>query len=351
MLSWRRLAGTLPAVAVLVLPATAAGATVTVTNDAGQPTPLTDGGSLQIRHMAPTVTPSFAASDQRYTLVITGPDGKSAGVDAVCVKADAGGPQTISYAGNGAYAVKLITYASVDDFYCEGSSTTQNSTLVIAASVTVTGPASPVFYREVDRGSKDLTFKFDLNPGATAYTFVWAYDAKFGPNGTIVGDYPKDDYGERGAGIPTGTIDDLRFPHAGNVSVVASASARNGTSPFSAPVTLKVMGPFDWSETPGFTGGSGGTHVIGGQVYEPGMVGRKVSVLLAKGSGKFKPLVSKTIPSTRKLTFKFKKPRGTYRLKYVFKGAEFVAPGVWAQSLSIGKRNSASLGSPVRAPR
>lgn len=351
MRSPRRLAGSLPVVAALFLPAAAAAATVTVTDDAGQPTQLTDGGSLQIRHMAPVVTPSFSASDQRYTLVITGPGGKSAGLDAVCSRADGGGPQNIVYAGNGAYTVKLVTYDNVDDIYCAGSATTQNFTFVIAASVALTGPASPLFYRDVDKGVRDLTFKFDLNPGATGYQFVWAYDAKFGANGAIVGDYPKNDYGERGAGIPTGTFDDLRFAHAGTVSVVAAASAGNGTSPFSAPVTLKLMGPFDWSETPGFTGGSGGTHVIGGQVYEPGMVGRKVSVLLAKGSGKFKPLVRKTIPSTRKLSFRFKKPRGKYRLKYVFDGADLVAPGAWTQSLRIGKRNSASLGNLVRATR
>jgi hypothetical protein len=172
----------------------------------------------------------------------------------------------------------LVTYDSADDIYCEGNATTQNFAFVIAASVTLTGPASPLLYRDPDGGSSDLTFTYDINPGAGSYGFAWAYDAKFGAKGAIVGDYPKGDYGERGGGLLDGKLDDLRFPR-----------------------TLKLMGPFDWSESPGITGGRGRTHVIGAQVFEPGVVGRKVSVLLAKRSGKFKPFVSKTIPSTRKL--------------------------------------------------
>ena len=346
MRSLRNLAAA--ALAALLLPASAGAATVTVTSDAGQPAQLTEGSPLQIRHMAPVVAPSFSASDKRYTLVITGPDGKSAGVDAVCTSADGGVPQDVVYAGNGAYAVKLVTYENVDDIYCEGAATTQNFSFVIAASVTLTGPASPLLYRDPGGGSKDFTFTYDINPGAGSYGFAWAYDATFGANGAIVGDYAKDDHGERGAGLIDGKIDDLRFPRAGNVSVVAAASAGNGTSPYSAPVRLKLIGPFDWSESPGFTGGRGRTHVIGARVFEPGVIGQKVSVLLAKRSGKFKPFVSKTISSTRKLSFKVKKPRGKYRLKYVFAGAEFVAPGAWTQRLKIGKGRSASLGNLAR---
>jgi hypothetical protein len=348
MPSPRTLAAAGSAVAALLLPATAGAATVTVTNDAGQPAPLTEGSPLQIRHMAPAVTPAFSASEKRYTLVITGPDGKSAGVDAVCVSTDGGGPQDIVYAGNGAYAVQLVTYADADDIYCEGTATTHNYTFVIGASVTLTGPASPLLYRDPGEGVQDLTFTYDINPGAGGYTLAWAYDAQFGAGGAIVGDYPKDGYGERGAGIIDGKFDDIRFPHAGNVSVVANAQAGNGTSPFSAPVNLKLMGPFDWSESPGFTGGRGRTHVIEAQVFEPGVVGQKVSVLLAKRSGKFKPFTSKTIPASRKLSFKIKKPRGQYRLKYAFAGAEFVTPGAWTQNLKIGKGRSAALSKLVR---
>jgi hypothetical protein len=336
--------------AALLLPAAAQAGTVAVSNDAGQPVQLAEGSPVQIRHMAPVVTPSLAASDKRYTLVVTGPDGKSAGVDTTCVGADGAGPQTISYAGNGTYAVRFVTYEGQDDIYCEGAATTQNLSLVIAASVSLTGPSSPLLYREPGGGTRDLTFTYDLNPGAAAYQFDWAYDAKFGANGAIVGDYAKNNYGERFDGGPSGTLDNLNFPHAGTVSVVAAAQTIVGaSSPFSAPVTLKLMGPFDWSGTPGITGGSGKTHVIGGEVYEPGVIGQKVSVLLAKGTKKFKSFTTKTIPSSRKLSFKIKKPRGKYRLKYVFKGADLVQAGAWTQKLTIGKGSSASVGKIVRA--
>lgn len=347
MPSPRTVAVAVCAATALLLPAAAGAATVTVTNDAGQSAPLTEGSPLQIRHMAPAVTPAFSASEKRYSLAVTGPDGKSASLDPVCVSVDGAGPQDIVYAGNGAYAVKLVTYANADDIYCEGAATTQSFTVVIAASVTLTGPASPLLYREPGGGAKDLPFTYDINPGAGSYGLVWAYNAQFGAGGAIVGDYPKDGYAERSSGVIDGAFDDIRFPHAGNVSVVAAATAGHGTSPYSAPVALKLMGPFDWSESPGFTGGRGRTHVIGAQVFEPGVVGSKVSVLLAKRSGKFKPFVSKTISSTRKLSFKVKKPRGKYRLKYVFAGADLVAPGAWTQRLKIGKGRAASLGTVV----
>lgn len=341
------LAATVLVPAALLLPATAAAGTVTATNDAGQPAPIPEGGSLQVRHMAPEVTPAFSSAEKRYTLIITGPDGKSAGNDAACAATQGAGPQTINYAGNGAYAIRLVTWTS-DDIFCESASTTQNFTLVIAASVTMTGPASPVLYREAGGSRRNFSFNYDINPGNSGYDFVWAYDAKFGPGGAIVGDYPRDDSGTRGSGAVTGTLDSIVFPRAGTVSIVGAARGSRASSPFSAPLTLKLIGPFDWSQTPGFTGGSGTSQVVGAEVYEPGAIGKKVSVLLAKGRGKFKPLVTRTIPASRKLSFRIKRPRGKYRLKYVFKGAEFVAAGAWSQSLTLG-RTSSSLGRIVRA--
>jgi len=331
-------------VVFLVAPAAAQAASVTVTNDAGTAVPLTEGGSLTISHMAPTVTPALDAGEQRYTLIITGPDGKSAGVDAVCVAASGIGPQNISYAGNGNYAVQMITYA--DEFSCDGAGTTHNYAFVIAAKLTLAGPSSPILYRKPGGAATEFEFKYNLIPGANAFTLYWAYDAKFGPNGAIIGDYPRDDSGLRNGGAPpTGIFDDVRFTRTGTVSVVAAGSALNGNeTPYSTPITLKVVGPFDWSSTPGFTGGKGTNHVIGGEIFEPGVVGKNVSVRLAKGKGKFKPFVTKKIGSNRKLSFKIRKPRGKYVLKYVFKGSDSVVAGAWTQKLTIGKGSSASLG-------
>ena len=348
-MSRTRLAMSLAGAVVLALPASAGAASVSVTNDAGQAAAIPEGGSVQVRNMTPAVAPAFTESEKRYTMIVTGPDGRSAGLDAVCAATQGAGPQTIRYAGNGAYAVKLVTWAT-DDFSCETSSTTQNFTVVIAASVSLTGPASPVLYRDPGGAPKDFDFSFDLNPGADAYQFAWAYDARFGPGGAITGEYARDDFGQRRQGGPTGRLESVVFPRAGVVSIVGAAEANGTPSPFSAPVTLKLVGPFDWSQTPGITGGTSAAPVIGGQVYEPGAVGKKVSVLLAKGPGKFKPLATRTVPSSRTISFKVKRPRGKYRLRYVFKGADLVAPGTWTQTLTLGK-SSSRVGKPVRAAR
>jgi hypothetical protein len=336
----------LVAVAVaLALPATASAGSVTVTNDAGQPAALPENGTLQIRHMAPTVTPTLDPTAKPHPLIVPGPDGMTAGVDAVCVSADGAGPQTIRYAGNGAYAVKLVTWSDPNDFSCEGTATTQNFTVVIAASVTLTGPPSPLLYRDPGKGEKDFTFTYDVNPGAERYLIAWAYNPTFGPTGAVSGA----DYQERGLTGPFGPVTDIRFKHAGTVSVVAAAQSMfEVSSPFSAPVTLKLIGPFDWSSTPGITSSRGRTYTIGGEIAEPGVVGKKVSVLLAKGKGKFKSFTSKTIPSSRKFSFKIKKPRGKYRLKYVFMGADLVAAGAYTQTFTV-KKSSASLGNLKRA--
>lgn len=332
------------ATATLALPPAAGAATLTVTDDSGQAVQMVEGTPTQMRNMSPVLVATFSGADKRYTFQVGAPNGKTA-FETVC--ADVGDSPTataeIPYTGNGTYPIKLVTFGA-DDFNCENP-TLQSFSLVINASVTLSGLTSPLLFRDPGDSSKDLAVKYDVNPGASRYFFAWAFDAKFGPGGEIIGEYPKDSYGERSFGGPTGTWSDLRFTHTGVVSIVAAAETIVGNrSPFSAPLTVKLIAPFDWSSTPGITGGRVGRLRIEGEVYEPTVVGNKVSVLMAKGSGKFKPFLSVTIPASRKFGFKFKpKKPGKYRLQYVYKGSEFMVPGTWAQTIKINKRRNASL--------
>ena len=96
-------------------------------------------------------------------------DGKEASLGIRCASTDNSQPaDKITYAGNGAYSIQLITYPDQNDVYCEGPSTTQNFGITINASVTLTGPASPLLYRPRGGGRIDQAFQYDLNPGLPA---------------------------------------------------------------------------------------------------------------------------------------------------------------------------------------
>lgn len=326
--------------AALAAPASAGAVTLTVTGDAGQPVALTEGAQLTTRHMAPTITPTFSPSEKQYSLEILAPGGKTDVQGAKCVST-AGTEQTrlVTYEGNGEYTVKFTTYASAEDFYCEQNGTTQTFSFTINASMTLTPPATTLLYRSSRPGFKDAVFTYGLNPGAASYRIVYAFDAKLGPNGEIAGEYDKENFRELGVGIPNGSIA-IRFEHAGLVTIEAQAFAGNGGSPFSPPLALTIVSPFDFASTPSWKDSKGPSYSIGGQVSEPLAAGEALTMSMAKGKGKFKRVATSKIAADRGFLFKFKQKKpGSYRVRYEFKGSKFMTAGVWSHKLTIKKRS------------
>ena len=72
------------------------------------------------------------------------------------------------------------------------------------------------------------------------------------------------------------------------------------------------------------------------RVRELSAAGQKIAVSIARGKGKFKRLVTAKIASDGRFTFRFKQKRkGSYRLKYVFKGSATVVAGTYVQKATL----------------
>lgn len=333
--------------ALLALPDAAGAVSVTVTGDDGQPAALTEGTALSIRNMAPVIGQTFGPSEKRYTLQITDPAGQADPLNTTCGKtAEAEATRAVRYTGNGTYTLKFTTFPNEDDIYCEqGAAQTQTFTFTVNAGTKITPPATTLLYRSSGLGFKDPVFTYELNPGAQSYRFYYAFNATLSPANEILGEYGRDDYREIGSGAPpTGSVA-INFKHAGTVTMVARAATLSGESPFSAPVVLTIVSPFDFADTPGLKDAKGPSYSAGGKVSEPLAAGSVITMHMAKGKGKFKKVATSKIAADGAFLFKFKQRRkGSYRVRYEYAGSKFMTPGVWSAKLTI-KRRFVSLGS------
>ena len=339
------LAAVASAASLLALPAAASAVSVTVTDDAGQPAALTEGSALPIRNMSPVIAPTFGASEKRYTLDMSDPAGKSDPLNVRCAKtADTDPTRAVTYTGNGTYTLKFTTFPNEDDVYCEQGAQTQTFAFTVNALTRLTPPATTLLYRSSGLGFKDPVFTYELNPGAQSYRLVYAYSAILSPSNEIIGEYKSDDYREIGVGTPpTGSVA-VNFKHAGVVTMVARATGPSGESPFSAPIVLTIVSPFDFGDTPGLRDAKGPRYSAGGKVSEPLAAGSVLSMHMAKGKGRFKKVATSRIAADGGFLFKFKQKRkGSYRVRYQYAGSRFMTAGVWAGKFVI-KSRSVSLG-------
>jgi hypothetical protein len=111
----------------------------------------------------------------------------------------------------------------------------------------------------------------------------------------------------------------------------------NYFTPWSAPVTLDVVAPFDLS-TLIFSDAIGPRFTISGTVREAAAAGSRVTVALARGrtGGRYRTIARPRISSARSFRFSFTQRRyGTYRLRIRFAGNGSVAPGTATRLLQV----------------
>jgi hypothetical protein len=309
-----------------------AASTATITGDAGAPVALTPGVPLTIRNMnveaVAAVPLADAASYQSYVL---DPAGAMVG-DTFCWSSLRTVTNDPFYRGNGTYTLVVQPYSDED---CTAADAKPQITFqwIVAAGVAIAQPPGAGLTRPPGSFSDNLiSLPFTGNPGASIYEVQYALNGQLNPDGSIAGT-PSSGF----VNTTTGNVEQ-RFDTPGVYTLVARAVRGSYMTPWSAPVHLTMVGPFDL--TTSFPDQRGPSYSVSGQVREKSARG-KITVAIAKGKkGKhFRTLGHAKLSSkaTFKLRFHVGKV-GWYRLRYSYKGSATVARGAGYESIHITLR-------------
>ncbi len=321
-------------------PAGAAAASVTVTADNGNPVAVTPAAPPIIRNMTPEVGVAFPPGEGRYTLTVTTANGNAVSRGSGCSSRGALGPYRVDYAGNGGYLVTVTNFAA-DDFNCARPLSAERSGFGIVAGTALAQPTAPFLLREPGSFSTNvLSLPVALNPGADTHEVRFAPNATVGPDGAIVGNSTK-----TSADTTTGMAQ-LRFEAPGVYTVVArptrfTAAGEIG-APWSKPVQVIVVAPFDVSGGLRFLDSRGPSYAVRIRLREKSARGR-VSVSLARGKrgGRYRSVGSARISSSGTVTKRFRAGRaGAYRLRFTFKGTQTIGGGRVTFPIRIARRIS-----------
>lgn len=296
-----------------------AAATVTVTGDDGNPLALAQGAPAAIRNMSPTVGIGFANKEGRFSVSVTGPDGVAVANPLSCFLND-NFTRITDYRGNGNYTISVVNYAKADTT-CKTATSTETYVFAVNASVAITPPAGPFLRRAPNSYTTNtLSLPVGLNPGASTYEVQYAAGAVLAPDGSINGP-SSSGY----VNSSTGMLD-LTFPAAGTYTIVARAKVGQYTSPWSAPVNVQVLVPFDLS-TVTFPDSIGPRYTLRGSLRETARIPGKVSLAMARRGaknryGKYRSIGSATISSKNTFTKSFtQRKTGYYRIRISYKGS------------------------------
>jgi hypothetical protein len=279
---------------------------------------------------------TFDTSEEYYAATVTGPVGAAAS-PSTCSSAGFFG-KNVDYQGNGTYTVRLITYS---DYPCETAVQVRTLTVqyVVAAGVRLTPPGGNVLTRQPNSFSAvDYNIPIALNPGALGYEVRMAKGGVRAPDGSISG--PSE---ELFASSSTGTVG-ADFETPGSYLIVARAKGFTGSAgqyftPWSAPIVVHAIGPFDFEiGSPTFTDSRGPSYKLKVKLRESSATG-KVRLKIKRGKhGRFKSLGKAKIRHGKfKKRFTLRRT-GRYRMKYIYKGSATVAPGTVEQKFRIVRR-------------
>ncbi len=325
----------LAAVAAAATMSTAAAdaATVTMTGDSGAPVVLNPAAPTTLRQMNGEIAVALAAPEVRYSLSVAGPVAAAAS-PRTCSSGTV--PSSLDYQGNGTYTVTVTTYTNTA---CTAGAKRAVHQLAIAASSALSQPPKVLLTRKPnDFATITYPVPIALNPGALTHDVRIARNGAIGPDGGIAG--PAD---QVFADTTTGAVP-VRIDDPGRYVMVARPQGYTGAAgqffgPWSAPITFRMISPFDFVGSPTFPDSSGPSYKLRGALREQGTRG-KVRISLAKGrkGGSFRSVGRARIRGgVFKKRFTVPNP-GTYRIRYVFKGSATTAPGKFVQRVKIRRR-------------
>jgi hypothetical protein len=318
-------AGAAMVCAVAAPAAASAATTVTVTGDTGAATPLTAGAApIGIRNM--DVQAVVHTDSGGYSISVTDGAGNSAATTSSCTSGDT--TKYVDYHGNGTYTLTLTTYTNLG---CSTGAKTATYQWTVGASVAIGQPATALLTRAANSFSTNTqALAFAGNPGASGYEVKYALGGGLNPDGSISGAI-KDAFVDS----TTSTVQMLeRTP--GTYVMVARARALGYYSPWSAPITIKLIAPFDLSSR-SFPDATGPSYQVRGIVGETSAGGRvTVSAARGKKGGRYRTLGKAKVNSKGvfKLRFRLKK-LGVYRIRYSFAGSATVAKGSITETVRI----------------
>ncbi len=295
-----------------------AAVTATVTGDTGSPTPLTAGGApVGIRNM--DVQAAVHVDGGSYSISVADAAGSAATIPTTCGSL-LDTSKYVDYHGNGLYTLTLTTFT---DTNCKNGAKTSTYQWTVSASVAIGQPATALLTRAANSFSTNTqALDFAGNPGASGYEVKYALGGAVNPDGSISGPI-KDAYVD----ATTGKVQ-LFERTPGAYVMVARARYLGYHSPWSAPIQIHLIAPFDLSSRT-FPDSIGPTYQVRGIVGEPSAGGRvTVSAVRGKKGGRFRTLGKAKVSSKGvfKLRFRLKK-LGVYRIRYSFAGSSTVAKG------------------------
>ena len=331
------LTAALAAAAALAAPAASLAVSATVTADDGV-TPVALGTPV-IRNMAPQVAFAFAGTERRYSAIVTGPGGQAASTPTDCDAVTATTPQLVRYQGNGTYTVTVRTSPDDTDFDCSQAGAPQTFAFTINAFTAVAAPAERVLTRQpLTSVTLAHAFQVELNPNAGGTELRYAPAAAIGPDGGIVG-------GGEQAFVDSRTgLASVGFTRPGTYTFVARATDQLGAgfaTPWSTPVQVRVLGPFDFVSQPSFADARGPSYRLVGTVRESSARGR-IRVSIARGTKKsaaFRRVARVRIGRDGRFAVRFRVAReGRYQVRYAYAGSQTVAGGSIVQRIQITRR-------------
>jgi hypothetical protein len=333
MKSGKKLAALAAAVVCAASAPAAAQAAVTasVTGDGGAPVALTPGQPLAIRNMDVQALVHVDAGDAgSFKMAVVDQNGTGAATAGLCWPTSAinDDKKYVDYHGNMAYTLTLSLFT---DKNCTTLKRTVSYQWNVGASVALAQPAGPLLTRAANSFSTiTQAIGFAGNPGASSYEIKYALGGVPAPDGSISGPV-KDGYVDS----TTGRVQMLEHI-PGTYLMVARARSGSYYTPWSPPIAIKLIAPFDLTST-SFPDSRGPSYQVRGIVGETSAGGR-VTVAAAKGSkgGRYRTLGRAKVNSKGvfKLRFRLKK-LGVYRLRYSFKGSATVARGTVTQKVRI----------------
>jgi hypothetical protein len=328
--------GAVLAIAVAALaPGAANAAQITVTGDAGSPVALNPAAPTPLRNTDITVTINKDVGDGNITVVTRDPSGAVAGTeDGTYCWTINGVNDYPKYRGNGTYTVVVVVHTA-NDCTSPVKSTVQ-AQYTINAGVAMTAPPAPLLTRAPNSSvATSYNLPIALNPGIGTYEVRYASGAVIAPDGSISG--PSN----------TAFVDSTRgtvsasFDGPGTYTFVARGSSDSYFTPWSAPIQVRALAPFDLA-TGGLTfpDSRGPRYRLRAKLGERTASGRVyISYVRGSKSTHYHTLGYARISSAGTISKRFTlRKTGTYRLRFRFKGSTTTAAGDVRVKIRITRR-------------